>query len=94
MTSKSNYGTNMTNTYSAKTRANFEKFKDELISRANLNVNKYDTIILDGKLDPIVKRKIKNELRAIGEDFNDASGDAEISARATSNITEYLDVQA
>jgi hypothetical protein len=91
MTSKSNYATTMTNTYTAKTRANFEKFKDELISRANLHSNKYDSIILDGKLDPIVKRKIKNELKSLGEDFNDASDDADISARATSNITEYLD---
>jgi hypothetical protein len=91
MTSKNNYSTTMTNTYTAKTRANFEKFKDELISRANLHVNKYDTIILEGKLDPIVKRKIKNELRALSEDFDDNSSDISVMHRATKNIKEYLD---
>jgi hypothetical protein len=90
MTSK-NYTTTMTNTYTSKSRANYEKFKDELISRGNLHPNKYDTIFLKGQLDPIVKRKIKNELRALNEEYNDTSTDPAIASIAKNNILEYLD---
>jgi hypothetical protein len=83
--------TTMANTYTAKTRSNFEKFKNELISLGNLNVNKYDQIYLQGELDPIVKRKIKNELKGIGEAYADNSTDPAIALVAKKNIQEYLD---
>jgi hypothetical protein len=79
------------NKYTGNDRDNYDKWRTEMEAVLSLHPNKLDTVVLQNFIDPTLKKRLKSELKAIDEPYDEHAADASAKAAARQNFQEYFD---